>query len=604
MEKKYIHYCWFGDKPLPKLAKKCIKSWKKYLPDYEIIRWSEENVDLEECPFIKEAYENKKWAFVADYARTKAIYEYGGIYFDTDMEVVKNIDELLNTGNGFLGVEDSHMIACGVWYEPKKHSYLATEMLKFYRSQSFFDIDNIYSISIPRIISSILDDYDSTLDETQKLKHNEIIYRRDYFYPYSYDFQNNIFTDDTCMIHYYDASWVPKWEQRENKIYRTLGKKNGLRFIKGCRFFKKIVRKCIRIILHPVIVYKRKKEKITKQYLEGLNKTYKNIQKFNNCNYVAFVNPNWMGVRNATNELFDNVVYCTEIFRKKDIKMIGNYIINNNIKEVIFSGFCIGWKDLCIYLHKKGIILKTYFHGSHSQVTEPYGWQRNMEIFKLHKEGIINQIATCKESLVDFYKNQGCDIVLLRNRVSLKPKKNKNYQTKKRIGIYAAKTEDFRKNVFDQIAAVSLLNDKKIIIDMVPMTKQAMTFCDLLGLKIEGSENPIPREDLLKRMGKNDINLYVTFSECAPMLPIESFSTGVPCLTGNNHHYFKNHQLEKYLVVNNESSSIDISLKIKQCLENKNEIIKLYNEWYLNNEALSKKGVEEYLKIQEVKNEK
>ena len=95
MEKKYIHYCWFGDKPLPKLAKKCIKSWKKYLPDYEIIRWSEENVNLEECPFIKEAYENKKWAFVADYARTKAIYEYGGIYFDTDMEVVKNIDELL-----------------------------------------------------------------------------------------------------------------------------------------------------------------------------------------------------------------------------------------------------------------------------------------------------------------------------------------------------------------------------------------------------------------------------------------------------------------------------------------------------------------------------
>ena len=92
--KKYIHYCWFGDKPLPKLAKKCIESWKKYLPDYEIIRWSEENVDLEECPFIKGAYENKKWAFVADYARTRALNEMGGIYFDTDMEVTKNIDEL------------------------------------------------------------------------------------------------------------------------------------------------------------------------------------------------------------------------------------------------------------------------------------------------------------------------------------------------------------------------------------------------------------------------------------------------------------------------------------------------------------------------------
>ena len=459
MEKKYIHYCWFGDKPLPKLAKKCIKSWKKYLPDYEIIRWSEENVDLEECPFIKEAYEHKKWAFVADYARTKAMYEYGGIYFDTDMEVIKNIDDLLQTDGGFLGVEDSHMIACGVWYESKKHSYLATKMLNFYRSQSFFDIDNIYSISIPRIISSILDDYNVSLNETQKLKHNETIYKRDYFYPYSYDFQNNVFTDDTCMIHYYDASWVPKWEQRENKIYRILGKKNGQRFIKLCRFAKKVVRKIARIILRPIIVYKRNKEKITEQYLSELNKTCESIKQFNNCNYVAFVNPNWMGVRNATNELFENVVYCTELFRKKDVKKVGEYIVQNNIKEVIFSGFCIGWKDLCIYLHKNRIIVKTYFHGSHSQVTESYGWERNMEIFKLHKNGVIDQIATCKESLVNFYKNQGCDMVLLRNRVSLKPGKKKNKNKVKKIGIYAAKTEDFRKNVFDQIASISLLED-------------------------------------------------------------------------------------------------------------------------------------------------
>ena len=139
---------------------------------------------------------------------------------------------------------------------------------------------------------------------------------------------------------------------------------------------------------------------------------------------------------------------------------------------------------------------------------------------------------------------------------------------------------------------------------MVPMTKQAVTFCDLLGLKIEGSEKPLSRDELLKRMGKNDINLYVTFSECAPMLPIESFSTGVPCLTGNNHHYFKNHELEKYLVVNNESSASDIAKKIEICLENKDEVIKLYNKWYLENERLSKKGVEMYLEIKEEKHEK
>ena len=154
--KKYIHYCWFGNNPLPKLAKQCIASWKKYLPDYEIKCWNESNSNLEECKFVKEAYENKKWAFVADYIRTKAMYEYGGIYFDTDMEITKPIEELLTEDNGFLGVEDSHMIACGVWYEPKPKSYLSKKMLDFYRSQEYFDVDNIYKISIPRIISGIL----------------------------------------------------------------------------------------------------------------------------------------------------------------------------------------------------------------------------------------------------------------------------------------------------------------------------------------------------------------------------------------------------------------------------------------------------------------
>ena len=110
---KYIHYCWFGDKPLPKLAKKCINSWKKYLPDYEIIKWNEENVNIDECPFIKEAYRNKKWAFVADYARTKALKEMGGIYFDTDMEIKKDISDLLNN-NTFLGLESTGFVAVGV----------------------------------------------------------------------------------------------------------------------------------------------------------------------------------------------------------------------------------------------------------------------------------------------------------------------------------------------------------------------------------------------------------------------------------------------------------------------------------------------------------
>ena len=89
--KKIIHYCWFGGKKIPNSVKKCIKTWKKYLPDYEIKEWNEENFDVNVCPFVKEAYENKKWAMVSDYARIYALYQDGGIYLDTDVKILKNI---------------------------------------------------------------------------------------------------------------------------------------------------------------------------------------------------------------------------------------------------------------------------------------------------------------------------------------------------------------------------------------------------------------------------------------------------------------------------------------------------------------------------------
>ena len=117
--KKYIHYCWFGGKPLPKLAKKCIKSWKKYLPDFEIIEWNEQNFDINITNFSRDAFKNKKWAFVSDVARIYALKEYGGIYFDTDMIVTKNIDELLKD-EVFAGWESEFNVAVGVLYSKNK----------------------------------------------------------------------------------------------------------------------------------------------------------------------------------------------------------------------------------------------------------------------------------------------------------------------------------------------------------------------------------------------------------------------------------------------------------------------------------------------------
>lgn len=598
MEKKYIHYCWFGDKPLPRLAKKCIKSWKKYLPDYEIIRWSEENVDLEECPFIKEAYENKKWAFVADYARTKAIYEYGGIYFDTDMLIKKNIDFLLEKGT-ILGVEDSRMANAAVWIENKPKSWFSKKMLDFYKKQEHFNSNDMFSVSIPRIINKIIKSlgFDHSSDEIQYLKNDIIIYPREYFYPLSYNYQNNIFTDNTCMVHYFDATWISKKERMENKLQRYVGKKNSFRILKTYRFIKRNLKRAIKIILFPITLYRRYKRKYTREYKQLLNSA---VDKINNSSneYIVLHNPSWFGVTSATIELFNNRIPCGELLRKKDVKLVGDAILNAQIKQVIFSAMCIGWKELAIYIKQKNpeIKIKSFWHGNHSQVSEPYGWTRNMEIIDLHKQGIIDVMGTCKRSLIEFYKKEGYKTAFITNRVVLKEKIKRTRKTDEiRIGLYAAKSDDWRKNMFTQIASVAFI--KNVVLDMVPLNKDAIEFAKMIGVKLEGLEKPIPRDELIKRLANNDLNLYVTFSECAPMLPLESFEVGVPCLTGNNHHYFKNTELEKYLVINNEASAIDISKKAKYCIENKDEIMKLCKDWVKENNKKSKDDVQKFINM-------
>ena len=594
--KKYIHYCWFGGKPLPKLAKKCIESWKKYLPDYEIIEWNESNVDLEECPFIKEAYENKKWAFVADYARTKAIYEMGGIYFDTDMLITKPIDFLLNDET-FLGLEDSFMVNAAVWGTNKPKTYFSKKMLDFYQSQKHFDLNNIFSISIPRIITKFLNEegLDHTSNEIQHLKHGITVYPREYFYPLSFNFKDNVFTDNTCMIHYFDASWFSKKEKFRVKLNRIFGEKNMSRIGKVYKKIRRIGGAIIKKTLYKPAKYFKYTYLNDGKYKNDLNRACDALKKIEG-DYIVMHNPDWLGITSATIELFDNNrVPCGEFLRKKDGRKFADIILEKNIKQVVFSAMCIGWKDFAYYLKKKNpdIIIKVFWHGSISQVSEPYGWERNIELIDMSKDGTITTFGTCKESLVKFYEKLGINTKFIMNNVILN-EKIKHVEPKNIvIGLYAAKKDDWRKNLFVQIAAVSLIKDATI--DIIPMDYEAATFATNLGLKVTGIDKPIPRDELLKRMSKNTMNLYVTFSECAPMLPIESFEVGTICLTGNNHHYFKSTELEKYLVVDNEESPVSIANKIELCIKEKDKVMKLYKNWKKDNDKNSVLSAEEFI---------
>ena len=404
---KYIHYCWFGGKPLPKLAKKCIKSWEKYLPDYKIIEWNESNVDLEECKYLKEAYSNKKWAFVSDYVRTKVLYEMGGIYFDTDMEVTKDISKLLDNET-FLGAEDSGFVAVGVWYEKHPKNSLPSELLKFYRSLSGFDLDNMYSYSIPKLITNKLSKcgYKMGINNVQKLNNNIIIYPRDYFYPISYDRQNNIFTENTCMIHYYDATWVPKWERREIRLVQLFGQTGAKRIMSMINGSKKAVKGSIKTILFPAVLYKRNKTK--KGYISKCKNNLDNVLKEikSNENYLVIYREDWLGTSYATKELFNNTLGIKELNIKELNEYFAERIIKANLDMVVFSAFDLSWLELVQLIKKKNPdqIIKVIWHGSNAVNTEDFDWKVLKNILSFNKRGLINSIAFVKKSMYDFYK--------------------------------------------------------------------------------------------------------------------------------------------------------------------------------------------------------
>ncbi len=133
---KVIHYCWFGGGEKSRLMKKCIKSWKKYCPDYEIIEWNEDNFDVNGIEFTKGAYNAKKWAFVTDYARLDIIYKHGGIYLDTDVELLKPLDELLKY-KGFFGFEEMGMVNTGVGFGAEKGNLLVKQMRDDYNNDVY-----------------------------------------------------------------------------------------------------------------------------------------------------------------------------------------------------------------------------------------------------------------------------------------------------------------------------------------------------------------------------------------------------------------------------------------------------------------------------------
>lgn len=231
---KIVHYCWFGGKPLDRKSKKCIESWKKYFPDYEIKEWNEQNFDFNSCQYAREAYQSKKWAFVSDYARFKILYEYGGIYFDTDVEVIKDFSPILE-GGAFMGCErkatDSCMaVAPGLGLGVNPGLGLYKEIIDDYEQCSFYKNDgsiNLYTV-VERT-TDILKKYGlKSKDSIQEIA-GVSIYPKEYFCPIDVITGELEITENTYSIHHFAGTWLDKKIKRHSDIYRFINKNFGKR---------------------------------------------------------------------------------------------------------------------------------------------------------------------------------------------------------------------------------------------------------------------------------------------------------------------------------------------------------------------------------------
>ena len=203
---KKIHYCWFGDGVKSDLIKKCIDSWKYYMPDYDIIEWNEKNFVLDNI-YAKEAYEQKKYAFVSDYARLKVIYEHGGIYLDTDVELIKSLESLLCKG-GFIGFERSNTVTTGLGFAAEPGNELVKAMLYSYKNIRFNVDGENDQTPCPVRNTKVLVSYGLVLNNKKQKIGNMIIYPQEYFCPFDYDSGKLKITENTFSIHHYGYSWA------------------------------------------------------------------------------------------------------------------------------------------------------------------------------------------------------------------------------------------------------------------------------------------------------------------------------------------------------------------------------------------------------------
>ena len=206
---KTLHYCWFGQNRKTKLIDRCIKSWYSYCPDYKIIEWNESNFDFYQHPYLQWCHEKAKWAFLSDFARLLIVYQHGGLYFDTDVELIKQPDELLQY-DAFFGFENKEYVATGLGFGAVAGFPILNDMIRQYETMNRLDDGSYPTIVCPSLNTEALKPFGLVCNGLLQTVSGATIFPSDYFNPYDDATGHLNLTSNTVSIHWYGKSWMSK----------------------------------------------------------------------------------------------------------------------------------------------------------------------------------------------------------------------------------------------------------------------------------------------------------------------------------------------------------------------------------------------------------
>lgn len=237
---KEIHYIWFGRGEKSDLVKRCISKAKELLPDWHFNEWNEDNYDINQCDYIKEAYESKKYAFAADYARYDVLYKYGGVYLDTDVELLKCIPDVFLEDEGFAGMEGNNKVAPGLIFAVKPNNFIVKEIIDDYRKDHFLEHNGKYNYkTVVDRTTEVLQRHGFVLNGEEQVVEGVHIYPCEYFCAYNFITEDFEITENTISIHHYEATWLKGRTRIKRRVRKILRRILGMNNYKRILEFKR-----------------------------------------------------------------------------------------------------------------------------------------------------------------------------------------------------------------------------------------------------------------------------------------------------------------------------------------------------------------------------